>query len=189
MTTLLMLKGYTKENLQARLCKCLLQSKKCLFIPTKAVNSMAIRFTVDSEDKDIEFIDEGNKVMIRLLSHHKHVFTKEEINEISDKILKMCPFFEANTEIQRQGFIVACAYDHLKIESKDMKELAKKITEQHQEKKKMLLSQLHVGIEQQWHNTHEEDWEKIMFMLFYFECNNGTQKLITILNELDIPIH
>ena len=185
-TTLLMLKGYTKENLQARLSKCLLQSKKRLFIPTKAVNSMAIRFTIDGKDKDIEFIDEGNKVMIRLLSH-EHVFAKQEIDEISDNILKMCPFFEANTEIQRQGFIEACAHDHLKIKSKDMKELAKKITEQHQEKKKMLSSRL--GIEQEWHNADKEDYEEIMFMLLDFERSNGTQKLITILNELDIPIH
>ena len=109
---LLSINGYTKENLQASLCKCLLQSKDRLLIPTKTINTTAIRFRInDKESQKIEFIDDGNRVLVRVLTDDDSATTTTttttmQIDEIVSMILSSCPFFETKgNEISRQDLI------------------------------------------------------------------------------------
>ncbi len=164
------LKGCTKRNRQAHLCNYLLQTRKCLFIPTDEVNTTAFRFTIDDKDHDIEFIDEGNEI---------------KTDEKSAKILKTCPFIKSNSEMGAQAFIDVCVPSHKKITFKEAKELARKIFEEPREKKIMILSRLEREVESK---EDRESPEAIMCMLLEFAESDGTQKLFSILNEHGMSI-
>ncbi len=101
------IKGYTKDNLQALLCKCLLQCKDRLLVPTDKINTTAIRFRIDDENQDIEFIDDGNRVLVRLLNDSTTTTTTtRQIDKIVDLIVPSCSFFDScGGELSRQDLI------------------------------------------------------------------------------------